>query len=78
MSGILRQLITKMIQKGQPLLYHEGFCISMGKSQVHTTRMIRAQSDRLIASNLDNMTREEVQTIALSDLENAADNTKSI
>ena len=39
---------------------------------------IRAQSDRLVADNLDNMTRQEVQTIVLRDLESAVENTKSI
>ena len=39
---------------------------------------IRAQSDRLVTDDLDNMTREEVQTITLCDLESATDNTKSI
>ena len=39
---------------------------------------IRAQSDRLAADNLDDMTREEVQTITLGDLKNAKDNTNSM
>ena len=41
-------------------------------------KTIRAQSDRLAVSNLDKMSREEVQSIALRDLEIATDNTKSI
>lgn len=40
--------------------------------------VIRARANRIAEGNMDNMTREEYLTLTMSDLENAADNTKSI
>lgn len=40
--------------------------------------VIKARANRLAAEDMDNMTRDEYLTITMSDLERAADNTKSI